>query len=63
MVRWLGWKQDLNVINHKRVELGQDSVKGTEIRCILYTDTLENENLPHVEKNGPLPFAPKRLPF
>lgn len=55
IVRWLSWKQDLSHINHKRLKLGQDSSKGTEIRqCILYCDTLQNENPPHVIKEPSL---------
>lgn len=58
MVRWLRWKQDLSHINHKRFELGQDSCKGTEIRqCILYSDTLQKENVPHARiKMDPSPL-------
>lgn len=60
MVRWLCWKQDLSHINHKRFELGQDRCKGTEIRqCILYTDTLQKENVPHARKKWTPPFCSK----
>lgn len=49
-------KQDLSHINHKRLQLGQDSCKGTEIsRCILYPDTLRRE------KRGPLPAQRENL--